>query len=214
MRASNRLISSSSTRTRRVTPGISNSRSPCRVRVPSSSPTTWCDRARSQTRRATTLVSRACARSSSSRQPTTGSKAPQSRPSAARDTTGSRCSWWLSHRRQRYIVAMIELVEKPEAVLATWLATMWTEYHADLLAAGMSVAEADRNVERNRTNLLDGERPSAGQHILDVVSDGAVVGTLWLGHQPGQHEWFIYDIAIDEERRGTGLGRATMLAAE
>ena len=109
---------------------------------------------------------------------------------------------------------MIELVEKPEAVLATWLATMWTEYHADLLAAGMSVAEADRNVERNRTNLLDGERPSAGQHILDVVSDGAVVGTLWLGHQPGQHEWFIYDIAIDEERRGTGLGRATMLAAE
>jgi ribosomal protein S18 acetylase RimI-like enzyme len=109
---------------------------------------------------------------------------------------------------------MIELVEKTEETLATWLATMWTSYHADLLAAGMTVGEADRNVERNRTNLLDGERPAAGQHILDVVSDGAVVGTLWLGHQSGQHEWFIYDIAIDEAHRGTGLGRATMLAAE
>jgi ribosomal protein S18 acetylase RimI-like enzyme len=109
---------------------------------------------------------------------------------------------------------MIELVEKSETILATWLSTMWGDYYADLLAAGMSVAEADRNLERNRSNLLDGDRPSAGQHILDVVSDGAVVGTLWLGHQPGLNEWFIYDIVIDEEHRGIGLGRATMVAAE
>jgi ribosomal protein S18 acetylase RimI-like enzyme len=109
---------------------------------------------------------------------------------------------------------MIELVEKSEAKLATWLSTMWADYHADLLAAGMSELEANRNVERNRANLLDGERPAAGQHILDVVSDGALVGTRWLGHQPGQNEWFIYDIVIDEERRGIGLARATMLAAE
>jgi ribosomal protein S18 acetylase RimI-like enzyme len=109
---------------------------------------------------------------------------------------------------------MIELVEKSEAMLATWLSTMWSEYHADLLAAGMPVAEADRNVERNRAHLLDGERPSAGQHIFDVVNDGAVVGTLWLGHQPGEKEWFIYDIVIDAARRGAGLGRVTMLAAE
>jgi ribosomal protein S18 acetylase RimI-like enzyme len=114
------------------------------------------------------------------------------------------------------MVAMIELVEKSEANLATWLSTMWIEYHADLLAAGMSIDEADRNVERNRATLLDGERPSLGQHIFDVVSDGDVVGILWLGHQPSRapNEWFIYNIAIDEGRRGTGLGRATMVAAE
>jgi ribosomal protein S18 acetylase RimI-like enzyme len=109
---------------------------------------------------------------------------------------------------------MIELAEKSEAILATRLSAMWADYHANLLATGMSVTEAGRNVERNRANLLDGERPSADQHILDVVSDGAVVGTLWLGHQPGHNEWFIYDIVIDEERRGAGLGRATMVAAE
>ena len=56
--------------------------------------------------------------------------------------------------------------------------------------------------------------PSAGQHIFDVLRDGEIVGTLWLGHQPGQKEWFIYDIVINEEHRGAGLGRATMLAAE
>jgi ribosomal protein S18 acetylase RimI-like enzyme len=65
-------------------------------------------------------------------------------------------------------------------------------------------------------HLFDGDRPSLGQHILDVVSDGEVVGTLWLGHQSEQsaNEWFIYDIVINESLRGTGLGRATMLAAE
>jgi ribosomal protein S18 acetylase RimI-like enzyme len=111
---------------------------------------------------------------------------------------------------------MIELVEKSESCLADWLATMWRDYHADLLAAGMTLEEADRNVERNRAHLLDGNRPSPGQHILDVVSDGAVVGTLWLGHQANQspNEWFIYDIVIDDASRGTGLGRAAMLAAE
>jgi ribosomal protein S18 acetylase RimI-like enzyme len=111
---------------------------------------------------------------------------------------------------------MIELVEKSEADLATWLTTMWTGYRADLLAAGMSPKEAEQNVERNRAHLMDGERPTAGQHILDVINDGAVVGTLWLGHLPnqGSNEWFIYDIVIDEAFRGTGLGRATMRAAE
>jgi ribosomal protein S18 acetylase RimI-like enzyme len=111
---------------------------------------------------------------------------------------------------------MIELVEKSDARLAAWLSSMWAEYHADLLAAGMSDEEADKNVERNRATLLDGERSATGQHILDIVSDKAVVGTLWLGHHPNQgpHEWFIYDIVIDEEQRSKGLGRATMLAAE
>jgi ribosomal protein S18 acetylase RimI-like enzyme len=111
---------------------------------------------------------------------------------------------------------MIELVEKSEDNLATWLTTMWADYHADLLAAGMSTDEADQNIERNRAHLMDGDRPSPGQHILDVVNDGATVGTLWLGHLPSQgpDEWFVYDIVIDETLRGTGLGRATMVAAE
>ncbi len=111
---------------------------------------------------------------------------------------------------------MIELVEKSEADLASWYSTIWADYHANLLAAGMSNEEADENVERNRTHLMDGFRPSSGQHILDVISDSVPVGTLWLGHQPGQgpSEWFIYYIVIDEAFRGTGLGRAAMLAAE
>lgn len=111
---------------------------------------------------------------------------------------------------------MIDLVEKSEASLATWLSTMWADYRTDLLAAGMSADEADKNIERNRAHLMNGDRPSPGQHILDVINDGAVVGTLWLGHLPSQgpDEWFVYDIVIDETLRGTGLGRATMIAAE
>jgi ribosomal protein S18 acetylase RimI-like enzyme len=111
---------------------------------------------------------------------------------------------------------MIELVEKSDAELSTWLATMMAGYHEDLLKAGMTNDEADQNLELNRARLLVDDRPAPGQHILNVLSDGEVVGTLWLGHQADKtpNEWFIYDIEIDEASRGAGLGRATMLAAE
>jgi ribosomal protein S18 acetylase RimI-like enzyme len=111
---------------------------------------------------------------------------------------------------------MIQLVEKSESDLSTWLVTMMAQYHQELLAAGMTEDEAHRNLEMNRANLLVDDRPAPGQLILDVLNDGAVVGTLWLARSSEQspNEWFIYDIEIDEAFRGTGLGRATMLAAE
>jgi ribosomal protein S18 acetylase RimI-like enzyme len=48
-----------------------------------------------------------------------------------------------------------------------------------------------------------------------VRLDGEPVGWLWLGPPPvGGTGVFVYDIEVDESRRGEGLGRAIMLAAE
>jgi ribosomal protein S18 acetylase RimI-like enzyme len=91
---------------------------------------------------------------------------------------------------------------------------MWDEYLRDLLGAGMSPEEASKNVERNRDQLfVDGE-PIEGQFIFDVVGDDGVVGSLWLGNRPGSDEWYIYNIVVEADRRGRGLGRSTMEAAE
>jgi ribosomal protein S18 acetylase RimI-like enzyme len=44
---------------------------------------------------------------------------------------------------------------------------------------------------------------------------GASVGTLWIGpHAERSDAAYIYDTHVDESRRGEGLGRTAMLAAE
>jgi ribosomal protein S18 acetylase RimI-like enzyme len=49
--------------------------------------------------------------------------------------------------------------------------------------------------------------------VLD--EEGQVVGTLWVGPHPLRADaGFVYDVEIDPGRRGRGIGRAAMLAAE
>ena len=55
-----------------------------------------------------------------------------------------------------------------------------------------------------------------GARINRVLDEsGTVVGLLWLGRSPDNRETgFVYDVAIEKEYQGKGLGRAAMLAAE
>ena len=110
----------------------------------------------------------------------------------------------------------MELKEKTREESTEWLAEMWVSYRHALLDAGMSEEAADQNIERNRSQILDGDALVEGHYVLDVMSDGETVGTLWLSQsspqQPG--EWYVYDVVVHEAYRGKGLGRQTMLAAE
>ncbi len=111
---------------------------------------------------------------------------------------------------------MIQLVTLNSAQRAQFLGATWTDYRESLLGAGFSEAEADLNIERNKSQILDGETPKPNHHFLNAQHDDVSVGTLWLASRgdeaPGQ--WFVYDIAIRAEYREKGFGRATMLAAE
>ena len=64
--------------------------------------------------------------------------------------------------------------------------------------------------------LPDGPR-SDQQHVYTIrdPSDGDAVGTLWIGmrRKAGRPEAYVYDLVVQEERRGLGYGRAAMLAA-
>lgn len=90
---------------------------------------------------------------------------------------------------------------------------MWAHYREELLRAGETPDDADKNIARNEAVLLKDGEPADGQFIFDVVSDDVSIGSLWLGKR-SDHEWYVYDVVIDEAFRGNGFGRQTMQAAE
>jgi ribosomal protein S18 acetylase RimI-like enzyme len=49
-------------------------------------------------------------------------------------------------------------------------------------------------------------------YVFDVIHNQAPVGVVWLKQDAS--DWYIFDIDIEESRRGSGLGRKTMLAIE
>lgn len=110
-------------------------------------------------------------------------------------------------------MASVQLRQKSDDDLRTWLAGMFDEYRNELLGAGNSPEEAEKNIERNRSQLFVGDDLAEGQFVFDVLQRDEKVGSLWLGVRSGT-DWWIYDIVVDPEFRGTGLGRPTLRAAE
>lgn len=111
---------------------------------------------------------------------------------------------------------MVELTRKPSESLASWFEWLWADYRASMIDAGIRAESADENIRSHKERLFVDGLPVAGQHVLDVLDAGEVVGTMWLSEpassDPGT--WFIYDVVIDEQRRGHGYGRQAMEAAE
>src|SRR5438105_1612098 len=85
--------------------------------------------------------------------------------------------------------------------------------------AGLEHDQAEAKAARDGLALLPHGIATPGQHVF-VIEDtetGAAVGTLWFGVGPsldgGERAW-LYEIEIDADERGRGLGRATMLELE
>jgi ribosomal protein S18 acetylase RimI-like enzyme len=62
--------------------------------------------------------------------------------------------------------------------------------------------------ERDLQRALDGETSM----VLGAFDEGNLVGTVMVGHDG--HRGWIYYLAVDEGRRGSGLGKQLMTAAE
>src|SRR3954451_4482749 len=97
-----------------------------------------------------------------------------------------------------------------EDEFGTWRARSRERYAADMVAnAGMSAADAAAKAEGDGATALP-QGIATPHHHLVVIEDaeGAEVGTLWFA-VTAEHAW-LYEIEIDEARRGEGLGRAAM----
>ena len=103
------------------------------------------------------------------------------------------------------------------ARLPDWIDRSATEYARDLIAEGKKPEEAARYAAAGMAESFPNGRPSAGHAVFDVVDDaGAVVGYLWIGPDtsgdPGS--WWIWDVLVEPEQRGRGLGRQAILLGE
>jgi GNAT superfamily N-acetyltransferase len=111
---------------------------------------------------------------------------------------------------------VIELVEKTPEDLATWLGPMFAHYVEERIRAGEDRETAATQSDKQSAQLFPDGAPAEGQHVMTVLDDGEPVGSLWMGRPLGgmKDTWFVFFVEVDEARRGKGLGRATMLAAE
>lgn len=101
------------------------------------------------------------------------------------------------------------------ADLASWLERSRSGYISERMVAGDTLAEATANADASLARTFPGGQPAPGQMVGSVSVDGVRVGELWIGpHGDDPHRWWVWDVAIDETRRGQGLGRKTMILAE
>jgi ribosomal protein S18 acetylase RimI-like enzyme len=91
------------------------------------------------------------------------------------------------------------------------------EYARDKVEAGVwpedgAVAASAAEI----ASLLPDGPDTPGHDIFVGVVDGAEVGQVWLFTDPEAQvrETFVYEISIDEQHRGKGLGRGLLDAAE
>jgi ribosomal protein S18 acetylase RimI-like enzyme len=98
-----------------------------------------------------------------------------------------------------------------------WMEPTIRDYAAQHVASGNWPAEDALELAKTETLTLLPDGVRTKDHHLYTTRDAATgepAGVLWINvrTKAGKVEAFIYDIVINEDRRGQGYGRATMLA--
>lgn len=102
--------------------------------------------------------------------------------------------------------------------LAAWLPTAFDAYIAERIRNGDSEEFARRRADEQHKVYFPGGRPAARHELFMLDDGGQRVGMVWVGPRPNQEDdptqaW-LYDIEIDEGRRGRGDGRMAMQLLE
>ena len=106
------------------------------------------------------------------------------------------------------------------AVVALWeaagLTRPWNDPAADLRSALETPTSTVLGARLHDGALLDGTLPDGtlpdGAVPDSALPHSSLVGTVMVGYDG--HRGWVYYLAVDEAQRGTGLGRALMVAAE
>ena len=99
-----------------------------------------------------------------------------------------------------------------------WRSGSLERYAGDMAQNGGYTGEHARmKAEQDFERAMPDGIATPHQHYWAIEGDGEVIGHAWLGEREspeGARLAFVYEIALDETRRGRGHGRAAMLLLE
>ena len=93
-----------------------------------------------------------------------------------------------------------------------WRAAAEAHYAQSVAASGRLPEEAARSAADTYAQLLPDELATPGHHVWHAYDGERRVGFLWVKVTRGTA--FVYNVAVEEDVRRQGYGRAIMLAAE
>jgi GNAT superfamily N-acetyltransferase len=110
----------------------------------------------------------------------------------------------------------VRLRPMSEDEFTAWLPLMRDRYAEDIAGhGGLSPENAAEMAATQIEALFPGGQPSPEQLVFVVEAEAGPVGQLWLAERAEpQHCLFVYELYVDEPRRGRGYGKAAMLLAE
>ena len=112
---------------------------------------------------------------------------------------------------------MVHLIPMTENEFDAYMEKTIPEYAAENVRAGYWSEEEALERSRNSFNRLLPQGVKTENNYLfriQLEEDGEKIGMIWMKHEVPRPHGFIYDIALDEEQRGKGYGKQTMLELE
>ena len=105
----------------------------------------------------------------------------------------------------------VTLKRMPTDRLAPWIERGHQHYIVSRMLAGEAHEVAEARASSSREENFPGDVPLDTHRVFDVLADGEVVGSLWLGPLPaGGTDWWVFDIEIDEAHRRRGHARRAL----
>jgi len=107
---------------------------------------------------------------------------------------------------------MVELKPMSPERFALWSVKIWELYEQELIESGINPVAARRQCEEGRQASMPNGVLQPGNEVFESFHNDESIGIVWLWNEGS--DWYIYDIDIDAEHRGKGLGRLTLRATE
>lgn len=111
----------------------------------------------------------------------------------------------------------VQLVPLSAQRFPAWIERSRHEYESDLITTGESPHDAHRRAKVSLDAAFPENVPTIDNAVFDVIdTTGSTIGYVWVGTDSSEdsNSWWVWDIVIDSEHRGKGLGSATMKLAE
>ena len=112
---------------------------------------------------------------------------------------------------------MVRLVPMTESEFEVYLEKAIPEYAADKARAGDWSEDDALELSRKSYQTLLPQGIKTEHHYLfriQIEETGEKIGILWMKHEAPRPHGFIFDISLDEAKRGEGYGKQAMLAIE